>query len=150
MNSKLVSSIDAVTRSRLVTIGVKATLVDAAKMLSDTQIGLVIICDADGAMVGVITKTDIVRQFGHCGGNACARMAVDVMTCDVAYCRPTDCLPDVLALMHKRGFVHIPVVDDDFKPMGVVNSRDALRKLLAQEEYEESLLRDYVMGVGYQ
>ena len=149
MNTKLVSSIDAVARSRLVTIGADATLVDAAKMLSDTQISLVVVCDPDGAMVGVITKTDIVRQIGHCGGSACTRVAADVMTCDVASCRPTDCLPDVLALMHKRGFVHIPVVDEESKPLGVVNARDALRELLAQEKYEESLLRDYVMGIGY-
>ena len=149
MNTKLVSGIDAVARSRLVTIGANATFVDAAKMLSDTQISLVVVCDPDGAMVGVITKTDIVRQIGHCGGSAGARVAADVMTCDVATCRPTDCLPDVLALMHKRGFVHIPVVDEEFKPIGVVNARDALRELLAQEKYEESLLRDYVMGIGY-
>ena len=149
MNSKLVSSIDAVARSRLVTIGANATLVDAARVLSDTQISLVVVCNPDGAMVGVITKTDIVRQIGHCEGSACARVAADVMTCDVAYCRPTDCLPDVLAVMHKRGFVHIPVVDQAFKPIAVVNARDALRELLAQEKYEESLLRDYVMGVGY-
>jgi len=149
MNSKLVSSIDAVARSRLVTIGADATLLDAAKLLSDTQISLVVACDSDGAMVGVVTKTDIVRQIGHGGGSACARVDAHLMTRNVASCRPTDCLPDVLALMHKRGFVHIPVVDEAFKPIGVVNARDALRELLAQEKYEESLLRDYVMGVGY-
>ena len=52
-------------------------------------------------------------------------------------------------MMGKRGFVHIPVVDDGFKPLGVVNERDALRSLMAEGAYEESLLRDYVMGVGY-
>lgn len=149
MNSKLVSSIDAVTRSRLVMIGANATLVDAARMLADTQIGLVVICDAAGAMVGVVTKTDIVRQIGQCRGSACTRVAADVMTSDVAYCRRTDCLPNVLSLMHKRGFVHIPVVDEAIKPIGGINARDALRELLVQEKYEESLLRDYVMGVGY-
>ena len=71
------------------------------------------------------------------------------MTRDVAYCRPTDRLPDVLAMMGRRGYVHIPVVDDGFQPIGVVNARDALRALLAQGEYEGSLLRDYVMGIGY-
>ena len=149
MNSKLVSSIDAVARLRLLMIGANETLVDAARMLSDTQISLVVVCDPDGAMVGVITKTDIVRQIGHCGGSACTREAVDVMTRDVASCRRTDGLSDVLALMHERGFVHLPVVDEAFKPIGVVNARDALRELLTQEKYEESLLRDYVMGVGY-
>lgn len=149
MNTKLVSSIDAVARSRLVTINVDALLVDVAKLLSDTQISLVVVCDSDGAMVGVITETDIVRQIGRCGESACTTAAADVMTRDVTYCRPTDSLLDVLSMMEKRGFVHIPVVDENSKPSGVVNARDALRALMAEGEYEASLLRDYVMGIGY-
>ena len=149
MNTKLVNSIDAVARSRLVTISADASLVDAAKLLSDTQISLVAVCSSDGTMVGVVTKTDIIRQIGHCMGSACAAAAADVMTRDVASCRPTDCLPDVLSMMGQRGFVHVPVVDEESRPLGVVNARDALRALLAEEEYEESLLRDYVMGIGY-
>jgi len=43
MNTKLVSSIDAVARSRLVTISADALLVDAAKALSDTQISLIVV-----------------------------------------------------------------------------------------------------------
>lgn len=77
------------------------------------------------------------------------RAAADVMTRDVAYCGPTDFLPDVLSMMEERGFVHVPVVDENAKPLGVVYARDALRALFAEEKYEESLLRDYVMGVGY-
>jgi CBS domain-containing protein len=149
MNTKLVSSIDAFAHFRLATISVDALLVDVAKLLSYTQISLVVVCDFEGAMVGVITKTDIVRQIGGCHGSACTSAAADVMTRDVAYCRPTDCLPDVLSMMAKRGFVHIPVVDENCKPLGVVNARDALRALFEEEKYEESLLRDYVMGVGY-
>ncbi len=86
---------------------------------------------------------------GHCRGSACTTAAADVMTRDVTYCRPTDSLPDVLSMMGKRGFVHIPVVDENFKPLGVVNARDALQALMADEKYEASLLRDYVMGIGY-
>ena len=149
MNTKLVSSIDALARSRLVTISADALLVDVAKLLSDTHLSLVVVCDFDGAMVGVITKTNIVQQIGHCPESACTTAAADVMTRDVTYCRPTDPLPDVLSMMQKRGFVHIPVVDENSKPLGVVNALDALRALLTEEKYEASLLRDYVMGVGY-
>jgi CBS domain-containing protein len=149
MNTKLVSSIEAVARSRLVTISGNALLLDAAKLLSDTQISLVVVCNHDGPMVGVITKTDLVQQIGRCGGRACTTAVADVMTRAVTYCRPTDCLPDVLSMMAKRGFVHAPVVDEHSKPLGVVNARDALRALMAEEKYEASLLRDYVMGIGY-
>ena len=149
MNTKLVSGIEAVSRSRLATVGPNTLVSDVAKLLSDTQISLVVVCDPDGAMAGIITKTNIVQRIGHCQGAGCMSAAAALMTRDVTYCRPGDGLPDVLSLMGKCGFVHIPVVDEHFRPLGVLNARDALRALLAEEEYEEALLRNYVMGVGY-
>ncbi|MBP6195485.1 MAG: CBS domain-containing protein [Methyloversatilis sp.] len=149
MNSKLVASMEATARSRLVTIGSSAPLLGAAKLLSSTHIGLVVVCGSDGAMVGVVTKTDVVRQFSLGGVDAGTAAVADVMTRDVVFCRPTDGLPDLLSMMGRRGFVHVPVIDEEAMPWGVVNARDALRLLWAEEKYEEVLLRDYVMGIGY-
>lgn len=149
MNSKTVGSMESTARSRLATIGANEPLLDAAKLLSNTQIGLVVVCGCDGAMVGVVTKTDVVRQFSRGGGGTGTDAVADVMTRDVVFCRPTDGLPDLLSMMGRRGFVHIPVIDEASRPCGVVNARDALRVLWAEEKYEEALLRDYVMGVGY-
>ena len=52
-------------------------------------------------------------------------------------------------MMAKRGFAHVPVIDEHSKPLGVIYARDALRALLADKKYEASLLRDYIMGIGY-
>ena len=149
VNTKLVGSIGAATRSRLAVVGEAALLLEVAGLLSETQISLVVVCDAGGAMVGVITKTNIVRQIGHCRGAACTSTAAAIMTRDVTFCSETDCLLDVLSMMQARGLVHVPVVDAQRKPSGVVNARDALRALWTEGQYEEALLRDYVMGVGY-
>ena len=149
MNTKLVSSIEAATRLRLVVVGEGTLLPEVARLLSDTQISLVVVCDVVGAMAGVITKTNIVQQIGQCQGAVCTTTAAEIMTRDVTFCRATDCLPDVLSMMQARGFVHVPVVDAERKPSGVVNARDALRELWAEGQYEEALLRNYVMGVGY-
>ena len=149
MNSKLVGSMESTAHSRLVTIGADEPLLSAAKLLSNTQIGLVVVCGSGGAMVGVVTKTDVIRQFSQGGGGAGTATVGDVMTRDVVTCHPTDGLPDLLSMMGRRGLVHVPVIDEACTPRGVVNARDALRVLWAEEKYEEALLRDYVMGVGY-
>lgn len=149
MNTKLVSSIGAATSSRLVVVREETLLLAVARLLSDTQISLIVVCDAVGAMVGVISKTDIVQRIGHCLGAACTATAAEIMTRDVTCCSGADCLPDVLSMMQACGFVHVPVVDAERKPSGVVNAREALRELWAEGQYEEALLRDYVMGVGY-
>jgi hypothetical protein len=51
--------------------------------------------------------------------------------------------------MKKRGLKNIPINDQDSGPVGVLNARDALQALLEEVENEESLLRDYVMGIGF-
>ena len=144
-----VNHLHAVAHSRLATATLQTPLLEAAQRFSKTQIGLVVVCDPDGVVAGVISQSDIVRQIGHCVGSACQTLARDLMTTDVLCCHLDDCLADVLALMEQRSLVHVPLLDKQQRPIGVVNARDALRALVQAGEYEETLLRAYVMGVGY-
>ena len=146
-----VASILSIARERLVTVQADALLTEAAKLLCDTHRALLVVCDVKGTMVGVITKTDVVRQVARSHGTLSDARGgfADVMTTVVTYCRQGDSLHDVLALMHLRNFVHIPVIDQELRPSGVVNARDALQALLGEVEDEEQFLRAYVMGVGY-
>ena len=134
---------------RLITIRDDALVTDAAKLLSSTHKSLVVVCNPDGVMVGVISKTDVARQMAHCQGVSCTMSVAAVMTRDVTYCHPNDVLQDVLSIMKERGFVHIPIVDQDSRPSGVLNARDALQVLLGEVEYDGSFIRDYIMGIGY-
>ena len=145
----LVQTLMPTARQRLTTIEADAPLKDAAKLLSDTQISLVVVCAADGAMAGVITKTDVVRQIAQGKETVFAMPVSAIMTKEVVLCHSNDLLQEVLSNMRAQGFVHIPVVDQHFRPCGVINARDALRLLLREAKDEESLIRDYVMGIGY-
>ncbi|MGB3864369.1 MAG: CBS domain-containing protein [Xanthobacteraceae bacterium] len=136
-------------RGQFVTVATDALLLDAARLLNDPRHNLVIVCDDSGKMVGVITKTDIVSRISHCTGCSCTMMASHVMTHEVVFCRPGDWLHEVWSIVKQRGLKNIPVVDRDTVPLGVLNARDMVRILLEDTEHEESLLRDYVMGIGY-
>ena len=134
---------------RLNTIQAGASLSDAAKLLCDTHISLLVVCSSDGVMVGVVSKTDIVRQIARSEGSCSTTSTESVMTRDVTSCHPGDSLHDVLLKMKERGLVHVPIIDGDSKPVGVMNARDALQVLLGDVEYDVSFLRDYIMGIGY-
>lgn len=149
MTSMIVNHIAAQTRSRLVTVGLETLLLEVAQRLAGPRINIVVVCNADGSMAGVIGRTDIVRRIGSCAGSACTTLAADLMTRDVHRCRPQQPLSEVLTMMHTHGRAHVPVIDEALRPVGMLDARDALRALLADERYEEALLRDYVMGVGY-
>jgi CBS domain-containing protein len=145
----LVERVLPIAIQRLNTIQAGALLREAAKLLCDTHKALLVVCNPDGAMVGIISKTDIVRQIAQCEESPCTTPAEVVMTRDVTYCHPSDPLHDVLLKMKERGFVHVPIVNQDSKPIGVINTRDALQVLLGDVESDVSLLRDYVTGIGY-
>ena len=71
------------------------------------------------------------------------------MTRDVVVCRPGEPLQDVWKRMKECKLKNIPVVDQDSRPMGVLHARDILQVLLQESGDEKSMLRDYVMGIGY-
>jgi signal-transduction protein with cAMP-binding, CBS, and nucleotidyltransferase domain len=136
-------------QEKLVTVKTDALLIDAAKLLNDPPQNLVVVCDDDGKMAGAITKTDIVSRISYCTGCSCTMAASQVMTREVTFCRPSDWLHEVWSIVKQRGLKNIPVVNQDSVPLGVLNAKDMVRVLLEDTEHEGSLLRDYVMGIGY-
>lgn len=144
-----IENLIASARNHLVTISDKAALTEAAARLGTDNAGLVVVCDDTGRMVGVVSKTDIVSRISACTGHTCTMMVASVMTRDVALCRPNDPLEMVWNVMKDKGHLHIPVVDKDNRPLGLLYARDVLQALLREVKHEEDLLREYVMGIGY-
>jgi CBS domain-containing protein len=58
-------------------------------------------------------------------------------------------LRDVWSMMKEHELQHIPLVDEHCKPLGLITVWDVLLSLLEASEHEESLLLEYVTGVGY-
>jgi predicted transcriptional regulator len=119
---------------------------------ASVQLRNVTLADAahDNGGTGV-TRTDVVRQISLFLGEGCG-CTVPVamaMTRNVTYCCPGDLLQDVWSIMKERKLLHIPIVGKDFRPLGVINARDALLVLLETSEHEGALLREYIMGIGY-
>jgi len=145
-----VSSIEAVAKSRLLTVSANSLLVQVAALLASAQISVVVVCDAAGAPLGIITETMLVKRLGLGEADFFTTPADEVMSREFVTCAPDDLLADVLAMMQRRGLVQLLLVGPTNKLLGVVNARDGLRALLAAGNYEEALLRNYVMGIGYQ
>ena len=144
----LIEGLLQAVRERLVTVADDARLIEAARLLSSGT-DLVIVCDGDGILRGVITKTDVVKRISTCQGATCLCPVAEVMTRDVVMCRGSDRLADVSELMKQRHMKIIPVVDADDRPIGVLTARVILRALLGDAEYEEAQMIDFVKGIGY-
>lgn len=114
-------------RERLATIGANAPVIEAADLMARPHTDLVVVCDDEGSMVGVITKTDIVKRIRQCTGAGCRDRVEAIMEREVVSCRPDDVLRDVRQILSARGLQRIPVVDEYRIPVGIIYARDALQ-----------------------
>ena len=145
----LVERLLPASREKLAAITQDEPLLAAATRLRERDCNLVAVCGDDGAMTGVISKTDVVAQVGHCAGASCTMPAASVMTRDVVACRPDDPLKEVWRTMKERSLKNMPVLDNGRRPLGILSARQVMRALMEEVEHEEELLRDYVACVGY-
>jgi len=139
----------AFASSRLVTIPLTATVVEAAKLLNNARTSLIVVCNSEGGLDGVMTKSDIVRQISRCQGCSCTALVAEVMTRDVVTCQPEQSLHDVWRVMKDKKLKQIPIVDRQSIPVGLLYADEALEVLMKEVEDEQVLLREYVMGLGY-
>ncbi len=146
----LVKHILEAARKRLAVLSPEASLFDAARILANRDTPLVIVCDSDGVAVGVISSNHVINVLATAGVDALNFNASAIMTKPVLSCRLDENLQQIWAVMNSRTLPCAPIVDDGGRAQGVLHARDVAIALIDEVNYDDILLRDYVMGVGYQ
>ncbi len=124
---------------KVITVTPTSTMIDAAKVLTENRIGLLMVVGDEGKFVGVLSERDIVKAVAG-GADLIHGMTVDeVARKKVVACRPQTTVADVFRTMSTRGFRHMPVIHEG-KVVGVVSLTDVLLSM-AQEPgaYEEAM-----------
>jgi CBS domain-containing protein len=113
--------------SPAVTVDADTPLATAVSLMCGRKLGCLPVL-ADGALVGIVTTTDLLR---HDLDTALERPAGRLPEMVRAFMKPvpavvmpTSELFDTAALMAARGIRHVPVVDAQRKVVGVVSDRD--------------------------
>jgi CBS domain-containing protein len=103
-----------------------ADLAAAAKLLSKHRIGALVVLDAAGRLVGILSERDIVRMIADVGNAVLQLPVAQVMTRNVSTCDVNDSISSVMERMTKGRFRHMPVLDKD-RLAGLVSIGDALK-----------------------
>jgi len=146
----LVKHILEPARKRLAVLSPEASIFDAAGILVNRETPLIVVCDGGGIAVGVISSNHIMGALAAGGADSLKFSAGAIMTQPMLTCHLHEILQDVWSVMNSRILPCAPILDDDGRVQGVVHARDVALALLDELNSEELLLRDYVMGVGYQ
>ena len=84
----------------------------------------------DGVLVGIFTERDALQKVAACYDEVAGQPIREFMTAAPEALNGDDCLAYAINKMSVGGYRHVPITDDDEKPLGVVAVRDVLSCLI--------------------
>ena len=120
-------------------------LSEASKLLAENKIGALPVTDDEGAILGILSERDIIREVSLKGSSGLDSTVQSVMTTEVSCCGRFDTLKSVIERMNKGRFRHMPVVDDN-KIIEFISISDLVLAHLNEVEYENNALKGSVTG----
>ena len=126
------------------------TVAEAAQLMAAKREDCVLVTDDDERIAGIFTAKDLAFRVVGAGVKATAVSIADIMTKNPLCAKTDTSATDALDLMVRKGFRHLPVMDENHDISGILDITkcfyDAMEKL--ERAYASSrALYDAVQGV---
>ena len=131
--------------AEVATIGAEKTICDAVKTLVEKNIGSLLVKDEKGAIAGIVTERDILKQCNLCLESFKETKVKDVMTKNLIVASPDDDLDYVENIMTQNRVRHLPIIANQ-KLEGIISIGDLVNVLRGQCKVENRYLKDYISG----
>ena len=119
------------------------TLREASELLGRRKVGAVIVADAAGAVLGILSERDIVRAIGARGAEALPEPVSKYMTPNPTTVGEASDIDELMQLMTAGRFRHLPVVEGG-RLIGIVSIGDIVKHHVDELHHERDLLREYI------
>jgi CBS domain-containing protein len=138
-----VSTILAGKSRDIISLQPHKTMHEAAKILAEKKIGAVIVTDSDRQIKGILSERDIVRALGRHGAAVLDDAVLSHMTNKVVTCLESQTIAEVMELMTRGRFRHLPVLKNG-ELIGIISIGDVVKHKIEETEAESRSLRDYI------
>jgi CBS domain-containing protein len=115
--------------ARVEALPLGATVEEAMRLIAKPGASSVVVTDAEQRLVGLITERDLCTRVLAAGVDPRRTRVEDIMTRDPVTLRTDQPLTHALAQMDVGGYRHIPLVDQDHRPAGVITARRIINYL---------------------
>lgn len=121
-----------------------SSVLDAAKLMAEKNIGAVFVLSKDGKLLGIFSERDLLRRVIAKGLNPGDVKVDDVMTHEVMIAVEDESYEECLAKMKKAQIRHLPVVDRNNNLLGMLSLRDLMDVSLDEKTEKIELLHSYI------
>lgn len=120
-------------------------VIDAIHLMNRHKIGALVVMSED-RVAGIFTERDVLRRVVGEMMNPADVYVGDVMTREVAVCRPDQPLEEIAAIMQQQRIRHLPVVDDAGHLHGLISIGDVNACHATEQQQHIHFLNDYIYG----
>jgi CBS domain-containing protein len=140
-----VSDILAQKGTQVFAVTPDTSVAQVSQQLSTRRIGSVLVREADNIVAGIVSERDLVRAMASHGAKAMELEARHVMTREVVSCDPDDSIDQVMGVMTRGRFRHLPVVRHG-ELLGLVSIGDVVKARLEEAAHETEALKAYIVA----
>lgn len=116
----------SMSQRHVISLEPTASAYDAACVMTRAACGSVLIIDASGVLLGIVTERDLMTRVLARAQDPASTQTSVIMTRSPRVVPPETRVADAVLIMIERGFRHLPVVSSEGKILGVFSVRDAL------------------------
>lgn len=134
----LSQSVGKINSQRPTCVGLDANLMEVLQQLRDNRVGCVLVVDEIGRLVGLMSERDFIIKVWGNNVNLEEKKVSEFMTADPVAETPTITIAYALNLMSHGGFRHLPLVDQEHIPIGILSVKDVVDFIV--DSYTDALL----------
>ena len=132
----------------LVTASQTMSVRSACRLMTEKKIGALLVVE-NGRIAGIFTERDALNKILSAALDPDATTLDQVMVRDPLTIGADKPLSYARYMMAEGGFRHVPVVDPNGAPLGMVSARDALGQDMVDLEREMKHLEELEASIGY-
>jgi CBS domain-containing protein len=141
---KKVSNILARKGNSVVAIDGGTTVLDALKLMSEKNIGSVIITE-DGEYVGLLTERDYARKVILHGKSSLETQVREIMTTGLPRILPDNSIETCMHIMSESNIRYLPVFQAD-QLCGIISISDVVTETILSHEETIEQLKSYIQS----
>ena len=115
--------LSAIDAGEAASLRLGARVAEAVHLIEQPGTSCVMVTDEDGRLVGLITERDLCTRVISKGVDAKTARVEEIMTKNPITLRTDQPLTHALAQMDVGGYRHVPLVDPEARPIGVITAR---------------------------